>query len=72
MKKFLLWLAHSPTAEAVKIGVGAAAAWLLNNVTSLNLAAEYQALVVAVVTILIDALNPHDSRFGKKKINVSS
>jgi hypothetical protein len=34
MKKFLLWLAHSPTAEAVKIGVGAAAAWLLNNVTS--------------------------------------
>lgn len=72
MKKFLHWLATSPLAEAAKIGLGAAAAWLLNNVTSLNLAAEYQALVVALVTIIIDALNPHDFRFGKKKTNVSS
>ena len=70
MKKFLLWLAHSPLAEAGKIGLGAACAWLLNNVTSLNLAAEYQAIVVAVITIVIDALNPHDPRFGKKKTNV--
>jgi hypothetical protein len=72
MKKFLSWLAHSPVAEAGKIGLGAAAAWLLNNVTSLNLKAEYQAIVVAVVTILIDALNPHDPRFGKKKTDVTN
>jgi hypothetical protein len=70
MKKFLLWLAHSPVAEAGKIGLGAGCAWLLNNITSLNLAAEYQAIVVAVITIIIDALNPHDNRFGKKKTNV--
>jgi len=70
MKNFLLWLAHSPLAEAAKIGLGAGCAWLLNNITSLNLAAEYQAIVVAIVTIIIDALNPHDPRFGKKKTNV--
>jgi len=70
MKKFLLWLAHSPIAEAGKIGLGAGCAWLLNNAASLNLKAEYQAIVVAVVTIIIDALNPHDPRFGKKKTNV--
>ena len=66
MKKFLHWLAVIPFATAVKIGAGAGLAWLLDNATGFNLGPVYTPLVIAAVTIAINALNGQDTRYGKK------
>jgi hypothetical protein len=69
-EKFLKWLATSPVATAAKIGVGAALAWLLDNASGFNLGPIYTPLIIAAVTITINALNKKDTRYGKKEKNV--
>jgi hypothetical protein len=70
--KILVWLAHSPLATALKIGLGAALGWLLDNVTGLNLGPLLTPVVIAIVTIAINALNKEDTRYGKKATNVTN
>ena len=72
MNKFLHWLATSPLATALKIGAGAGLAWLLNNVGGLNLGPVVTPIVIATVTIAINALNKQDARYGKKSVNVTN
>lgn len=67
MKKFLKWLAKSPTAAALKIILGGSLAIALDYVDSFNLPPTAVLLVTALVPLVIDALNPHDPRFGKGK-----
>jgi len=67
MKKFLKWLASSPTASVLKIVLGGSLAIAIDYVDSFNLPPTIALLVVAVVPLIIDALNPHDPRFGKGK-----
>lgn len=64
MKKLKVWLAHSPLASAVKIGLGAALVYLIDNVASFNLGPAWTAVVISVVTILINFVNPEDKRYG--------
>ena len=70
MKKFKVWLAHSPLASASKIGVGAALAYIIDNVASFNLNPAVTALVISVVTVFINTINTEDKRYGLT--NVSS
>jgi hypothetical protein len=65
--KILKWLASSPLATAAKIGTGAGLAWLLDNATGFNLGPIYTPLVIAAVTVAINALNTQDTRYGKKE-----
>ena len=64
--KILKWLANSPLATALKIGVGAGLAWLLDNVSGFNLGPVLTPLIIAAVTIAINALNKQDTRYGRK------
>ena len=68
--KFLKWLATSPFATAFKVGIGAGLAWIVDNVSGLNLGPIATPLVIAIVTIAINALNNQDARYGKKATNV--
>jgi len=70
MKKFKVWLAHSPIASALKIGVGAALVYLIDNVASFNLGPAWTAVVISIVTVLINFVNSEDKRYGVT--NVSS
>lgn len=64
MKKFKVWLAHSPIASALKIGVGAALVYIIDNVGSFNLGPAWTAVVISVVTVLINFVNSEDKRYG--------
>ena len=66
MQKFWEWFAVSPLAQAASVAASAALAWLVENVTSLNLHPLVVVAIVAGVPVLIDALNPEDVRFGKR------
>jgi len=67
MKKFLKWLATSPSAAALKVILGGSLAIAIDYVDSFNLPPTVALLVTAIVPLVIDALNPHDPRFGKGK-----
>jgi len=67
MKSFLKWLATSPTASAFKIVLGGLLAVGIDCVDSFHLSPAISLLVVAVIPVVVDALNPHDPRFGKGK-----
>jgi len=69
MKKFKVWLAHSPLASAVKIGVGAALVYLIDNVGSFNLGPAWTAVVISVVTVLINFINSEDKRYGVSHVS---
>ena len=64
MKKFKVWLAHSPLASASKIGVGAALVYIIDNVASFNLGPAWTAVVISIVTVLINFINSEDKRYG--------
>jgi len=64
MKKFKVWLAHSPIASALKIGVGAALVYLIDNAASFNLGPAWTAVVISIVTVLINFINSEDKRYG--------
>ena len=70
--KILKWLATSPFATAAKIGAGAGLAWLVDNVGGFNLGPVYTPIIIAAVTIAINALNKKDSRYGKKETTVTN
>lgn len=61
----LTWLAQSPLASALKIGASAAFVWIIDNVTELGLPPVVAVSLVAALPVLINALNPADSRYGR-------
>lgn len=67
MNAFYAWLATSPLASALKVGFSAALVWTIDNVASLNLAPVIQVSLVAALPVIINALNPGDSRYGLGK-----
>jgi len=64
-EKFLHMVATSPVGTALKIGFGASAVWLLDNISAFNLSPALSAVVIAILTIAINYLNPQDSRYGR-------
>jgi hypothetical protein len=64
MKKFKVWLAHSPLASALKIGIGTALVYIIDNAASFNLGPAWTAVVISIVTVLINFINSEDKRYG--------
>lgn len=65
MENFLYWLASSPLASAVKVGVAASLAWVVGNPNALNLPPVALVGLTAALPVLINWLNPADGRYGK-------
>lgn len=63
--KILNFLAKHPLGSAVKVGLGAALAYVIDNISAFNLNPAVAAAVIAAVTIAINALNPKDPRYGR-------
>ena len=62
---FLTWLAKSPIASAIKIGASAALVWVGDNAYDLSLPPVVAVALIAALPVLINALNPADSRYGR-------
>lgn len=69
MKKFKVWLANSPLASALKIGIGAALVYVIDNAASFNLGPAWTAVVISIVTVLINFVNPEDKRYGVNNVS---
>jgi hypothetical protein len=69
MNSFLEWLAVSPLGGAAKAASGAVLVWVLDNVQSLNLPAVVQVAVIAALPVIINYLNPADTRYPGKGTN---
>lgn len=59
------WLAQSPIASFLKIAAAGMLVYVIDNITSLNIPAIIQVGLIAGLPILINWLNPSDSRYGK-------
>ena len=64
MEKFLSWLANSPLASALKIGLAASLGWLLANPDVLNIHPAAAIAFTAALPVIINWLNPDDLRYG--------
>jgi hypothetical protein len=64
MHTFGYWLARSPIASAFKVALGAVLDYVLVNVAEFDIPVVAQVAIIAAVPILINALNPHDHRYG--------
>lgn len=64
-ESFQVWFAKSPLGTALRVGIGAAAAWALDNIAAFDLSPVVSAVVIAAVSALLRALNPKDSAYGK-------
>ena len=65
MESLLYWLASSPIASAVKVGLAASLGWIISNPDTLNVAPVVSIGIVSAIPVLINWLNPADGRYGK-------
>ena len=64
MDKFIVWLASSPIASALKVGVAASLGYVLANPEMLNVPPIVVVGIVAAIPTLINWFNPADDRYG--------
>lgn len=62
----LVWLAKSPLSTGVRIGIGAALVYIIDNVGAFNLDPATQVALVAAVSTALRWVNPEDKNYGKK------
>ena len=65
MTQFEVWLATSPTASFLKISLAAALGALGSYLATAEVHPLVVALTAAVLPVVINFLNPLDSRYGK-------
>lgn len=65
MNRFLTWLATSPLASAAKVGVAASLGYVLADPDILGLPPVAVVGIVAGLPVLINWLNPADTRYGR-------
>lgn len=65
MEKFLVWLADSPIATAAKVALAAVLAYVIASPEAFGLPPVVGVAVAAAFPVLINWLNPEDTRYGK-------
>jgi hypothetical protein len=65
MRQLEKWLADSPTGSFIKITLGAALGAALSWLTTSDIHPLIVAISAAVIPIIINTLNPQDTRYGK-------
>lgn len=66
-QQFLGWLAGTATGSMVKVAIGALLAYAVDHVGDLNAPTWLQAVILVVVPVGINVLNPADGRYGVGK-----
>jgi hypothetical protein len=64
MEQLQLWFANSPLASFAKIFGAGALGWVLLNLDTLNIHPAVAIGLASAIPILINWLNPVDSRYG--------
>lgn len=64
MNKFLSFLVNNPVGTAFKVFLGSALGYVLTNIGSWDLPTYVIALAPVILTPVINALNPQDTRYG--------
>jgi hypothetical protein len=64
IKDFGIWLADSPLGGMFKAGLGASLVWVLDNVSSFDLAPVVIVALGAALPVAINYLNNMDLRYG--------
>ena len=64
MSNFGTWLANSPIASALKVGLAAAFGWFVANPDVLNVHPALAIAITAGLPVIINWLNPDDLRYG--------
>lgn len=63
---FFQWMASTRTGSIFKIALGAVLVWIADSVADWNLPPLVMVAAVAVIPVVINELNPRDSRYGIK------
>lgn len=63
--RFLDWMASTRTGSMFKIALGAVLAYVAEAVSDWNLPPVVAGVIIVVVPVLINELNPRDTRYGK-------
>lgn len=66
MNNFFEWLASSPLASWAKVFVASMLGWVIMNADSLGIHPALAMALVASLPVLVNWLNPADSRYGKE------
>lgn len=66
MENFLGWLATSPLASFVKIFAAGVLGWFVVNMDSLNVHPAVAIGLASALPVVINWLNPSDSRYGNE------
>lgn len=66
MTKVWNWLAVSPLGGAAKAASGAVLVWAMDNLDQFDLPAVVQVAIIAALPVLINWVNPADSRYPGK------
>lgn len=62
--RFFEWMAHTRTGSMFKIALGAVLAYVAEAVTDWNLPPVAAAVILVIVPVAINELNPKDGRYG--------
>lgn len=63
-QRFLDWMASTRTGSIFKIALGAILAYVAEAVTDWDLPPILAGVIIVVVPVLINELNPRDTRYG--------
>lgn len=67
MTRFWTWLATSPLASAAKVGLAASLGYVLADPDVLGMPPIVTVGVVVAIPVVINWLNPEDTRYGRSK-----
>lgn len=62
--KFFEWMAKTRTGSFFKIGLGAVLIWAASSIADWDIPAWVMVVGVAVIPVVINELNPKDTRYG--------
>lgn len=65
-ESFLTWLATTRTGSIFKVGLGAVLAYVAESVSDWSLPPVVAGVIIVLVPVIINELNPADSRYGIK------
>ena len=65
MTSFLTFLGNSPLGSALKVGLGAVLAYVIDNIGTFDLPPVVSVFIVAFTPAIINWLNPEDVRYGR-------
>lgn len=68
MDKFFKWLSDSPLASAFKVGLAASLGYVLADPDILGVPPVVAVAVVAAIPVIINWLNPEDTRYGNREL----